>query len=56
MLFCDSSGLSVLLGASQQAVDSGAVLVLACAPPKLQRMLKVTGDGHRSGGVGTCLG
>ncbi|MFI2780130.1 STAS domain-containing protein [Streptomyces sp. ALB3] len=41
--FCDSSGLSVLLGAWQQVTGSGAVLVLARVPPRVQRMLQVTG-------------
>jgi anti-sigma B factor antagonist len=41
--FCDSAGLSVLLGAWRQADRAGAVLVLACVPPNLRRMLSLTG-------------
>ncbi|KUN40455.1 hypothetical protein AQJ30_07360 [Streptomyces longwoodensis] len=41
--FCDSAGLNVLVHAWQQAKQTGAVLVLACAPQKLQRMLRMTG-------------
>ncbi|MEU0042961.1 STAS domain-containing protein [Streptomyces werraensis] len=41
--FCDSAGLSVLLGAWRRADQAGAVLVLACVPPKVQRMLNMTG-------------
>ncbi|WP_330342408.1 STAS domain-containing protein [Streptomyces sp. NBC_00557] len=41
--FCDSSGLNVLLWAWRQAAEAGAVLVLACVPPALQRTLTRTG-------------
>ncbi|MGQ5598455.1 STAS domain-containing protein [Streptomyces sp. ESR1.13] len=41
--FCDSAGLSVLLGAWQRAERDGAVLVLACVQPLLQRVLTMTG-------------
>ncbi|MDX3067130.1 STAS domain-containing protein [Streptomyces phaeolivaceus] len=41
--FCDSAGLSVLLGAWRQAAASGAVLVLASVPDSLQRVLQMTG-------------
>ncbi|WP_019074996.1 STAS domain-containing protein [Streptomyces hokutonensis] len=41
--FCDSAGLSMLLGAWRQADDSGAVLVLACVPDPLRRILQMTG-------------
>ncbi|WP_370270544.1 STAS domain-containing protein [Streptomyces sp. V4I8] len=41
--FCDSAGLNVLLGAWKQANASGAVLVLACVPEPLGRILEMTG-------------
>ncbi|MBT2423502.1 STAS domain-containing protein [Streptomyces sp. ISL-22] len=41
--FCDSAGLNVLLGARRQADDVGAVLVLACVPDLLRRVLEMTG-------------
>jgi anti-sigma B factor antagonist len=41
--FCDSAGLNVLLGAWRQADASGAVLVLACVPGPLRRILEMTG-------------
>ncbi|KKD07655.1 STAS domain-containing protein [Streptomyces sp. WM6386] len=41
--FCDSAGLSVLLGGGRQADASGAVLVLACVPEPLRRILEMTG-------------
>lgn len=41
--FCDSSGLNVLLWAWRWAEGAGAVLVLACVPPVLRRMLSMTG-------------
>ncbi|WP_369174459.1 STAS domain-containing protein [Streptomyces sp. R28] len=41
--FCDSAGLNVLLGAWRQADASGAVLVLACVPEPLRRILQMTG-------------
>jgi anti-sigma B factor antagonist len=41
--FCDSAGLNVLLGVWRQADESGAVLVLACVPEPLRRILQMTG-------------
>ncbi|GAA2768504.1 STAS domain-containing protein [Streptomyces paradoxus] len=41
--FCDSAGLNVLLWAWRQAGGAGSVLVLACVPLNLQRMLSMTG-------------
>ncbi|MCX5327852.1 STAS domain-containing protein [Streptomyces sp. NBC_00140] len=41
--FCDSAGLTVLIGAWRQADASGAVLVLACVPEQLRRVLELTG-------------
>ncbi|MFB6775255.1 STAS domain-containing protein [Streptomyces sp. NPDC056337] len=41
--FCDSAGLNVLLMAWRRAGQAGAVLVLACVPPDLQRVLAMTG-------------
>ncbi len=41
--FCDSAGLSVLLGAWRQADERGAVLMLACVPAPLRRVLQMTG-------------
>lgn len=41
--FCDSVGLDVLLWAWRQAEGAGSVLVPACVPPNLQRMLSMTG-------------
>ncbi|KMS66904.1 hypothetical protein ACH49_29035 [Streptomyces leeuwenhoekii] len=41
--FCDSAGLNVLLWAWRRAEGAGAVLVLACVSPKVQRMLTMTG-------------
>ncbi|MFD3839797.1 STAS domain-containing protein [Streptomyces sp. NPDC058642] len=40
---CDSTGLNVLLGAWRQAEAGGAVLVLACVPEPVRRMLELTG-------------
>lgn len=44
--FCDSAGLNVLLGAWRQADAGGAVLVLACVPEPLRRILEMTGADH----------
>ncbi|WP_327370635.1 STAS domain-containing protein [Streptomyces sp. NBC_01217] len=44
--FCDSAGLNVLLGAWRQADAGGAVLVLACVPEPLRRILEMTGVDH----------
>ncbi|WP_369275707.1 STAS domain-containing protein [Streptomyces sp. R11] len=41
--FCDSAGLSLLIGAWKQAEPSGVVLVLACVPEHLRRVLQMTG-------------
>ncbi|GAA2646234.1 STAS domain-containing protein [Streptomyces spororaveus] len=41
--FCDSSGLNVLFGARRQADASGAVVMLACVPGPLRRILHMTG-------------
>ncbi|MER8012604.1 STAS domain-containing protein [Streptomyces sp. NPDC094149] len=41
--FCDSAGLNVLLWAWRRANQAGSVLVLACVPPKIHRMLDMTG-------------
>jgi anti-sigma B factor antagonist len=41
--FCDSAGLNVLLGVWRQADASGAVVVLACVPEPLRRILEMTG-------------
>ncbi|MGV9351577.1 STAS domain-containing protein [Streptomyces spiralis] len=41
--FCDSAGLNVLLGARRQAERAGVVLVLACVPHRLHRILEMTG-------------
>ncbi|GHD53584.1 STAS domain-containing protein [Streptomyces galbus] len=40
--FVDSSGLNALLWAWRRAESVGTLLVLACVPPKLQRMLAMT--------------
>ncbi|MGV9350808.1 STAS domain-containing protein [Streptomyces spiralis] len=41
--FCDSAGLNVLLGARREAQQAAVVLVLACVPHKLHRVLEMTG-------------
>ena len=41
--FCDSAGLNVLLGAWRWADTAGAVLVLACVPKPVRRILEMTG-------------
>ncbi|MEU2159264.1 STAS domain-containing protein [Streptomyces sp. NPDC019396] len=41
--FCDSAGLNVLLGARRQTERAGSVLVLACVPPNMHRLLNMTG-------------
>ncbi|MFF5307642.1 STAS domain-containing protein [Streptomyces sp. NPDC013161] len=41
--FCDSAGLNVLLGAWREADERGAVLMLACVPGALRRVLQMTG-------------
>ncbi|MDH6523108.1 anti-sigma B factor antagonist [Streptomyces sp. SAI-135] len=41
--FCDSAGLNVLIGAWRQADAGGALLVLACVPASLRRVLQMTG-------------
>lgn len=41
--FCDSAGLNVLLGARREAEKAEVVLVLACVPHKLHRILEMTG-------------
>lgn len=41
--FCDSAGLNVLLWARRQVEEAGSVLVLACVPPSLRRVLSMTG-------------
>ncbi|MFD3841751.1 STAS domain-containing protein [Streptomyces sp. NPDC058642] len=40
---CDSAGLNMLLGAWRQADASGAVLVVACVPEPVRRLLELTG-------------
>ncbi|MGC5567835.1 STAS domain-containing protein [Streptomyces sp. FR-108] len=40
---CDSVGLNALIAAWRQADAGGAVVVLACVPPSLRRILQVTG-------------
>lgn len=41
--FCDSAWLNVLLGARRAAEASGTVPVLACVPPRIRRLLEMTG-------------
>ncbi|MFF5506511.1 STAS domain-containing protein [Streptomyces roseolus] len=41
--FCDSAGLNVLLGARREAERAAVVLVLACVPVTLRRILEMTG-------------
>ncbi|MGW7825114.1 STAS domain-containing protein [Streptomyces puniciscabiei] len=41
--FCDSAGLNVLLGARREAERAAVVLVVACVPVKLHRVLQMTG-------------
>lgn len=41
--FCDSAGLNVLIGTWRQADAGGAVVVLACVPQPLRRILQMTG-------------
>jgi anti-anti-sigma factor len=41
--FCDSAGLNVLLRAWRQADASRAVVVLACVPDPVRRILEMTG-------------
>ncbi|CQR59514.1 STAS domain-containing protein [Streptomyces leeuwenhoekii] len=41
--FCDSAGLSALIGLWHAAQDVGGSFVLAAVPDRLQRMLKLTG-------------
>ncbi|CQR59324.1 STAS domain-containing protein [Streptomyces leeuwenhoekii] len=41
--FCDSAGLNVLLRIWRKATEAGSVVVLACVPANLQRMLSMTG-------------
>lgn len=43
VVFCDSAGLSVLLGAWRQADAGGAVLVLAGVSESVRRILEMTG-------------
>ncbi|MGJ5751572.1 anti-anti-sigma factor [Streptomyces puniciscabiei] len=40
--FCDSAGLSVLLGARREAEKAAVVLVLACVPVPLRQILQMT--------------
>ncbi|MEU0414765.1 STAS domain-containing protein [Streptomyces griseorubiginosus] len=41
--FCDSAGLNLLLRMWRQAEASGAVVVLACVPDPVLRILEMTG-------------
>ncbi|MEV6742308.1 STAS domain-containing protein [Streptomyces sp. NPDC051104] len=41
--FCDSAGLNVLPGARREAERAAVVLVLACVPLALRRILEMTG-------------
>ena len=41
--FCDSAGLNTLLAARRQAAAVGGLLVLACVPVALRRILEMTG-------------
>ncbi|MFJ3423041.1 STAS domain-containing protein [Streptomyces sp. NPDC086082] len=41
--FCDSVGLSMLLGAWREAEERGVVLMLACVPAQVRRILQMTG-------------
>lgn len=43
MPLCDSAGLSVLLWARSEAEAHGVVLVPACVPASLRRVLEMTG-------------
>ena len=41
--FIDSVGLSVLVGTANRAVAHGSSLQVACAPPKIRQLLRLTG-------------
>ena len=41
--FIDSSGLGVILGALRRQRDHGGQLVVACATPRIVRLLEITG-------------
>jgi anti-anti-sigma factor len=43
LAFCDSSGITALLAARQQALAAGADVVLAAAPANLLRVLTLVG-------------
>ncbi|MFG2266453.1 STAS domain-containing protein [Streptomyces sp. NPDC048720] len=47
--FCDSAGPNVLLGARREAERAAVVLVLACVPDKLHRVLEMTGADRSCG-------
>ncbi|NMH97443.1 anti-sigma factor antagonist [Pseudonocardia acidicola] len=43
LVFCDSAGLSVLIGAYRRATRHGGTVVLRGLHPSLQRVLRLTG-------------
>lgn len=51
---CDSSGLSALIVALRRTTAAGTALRLASLPPRLLRVIKVTGlEGHFAGALDT---
>jgi anti-sigma B factor antagonist len=45
--FIDSVGLSVLVGTANRAATHGSSLQVACAPPKIRQLLRLTGLDRR---------
>jgi anti-sigma B factor antagonist len=43
LTFCDSSGLSALLAGHKQLITAGGRLVLAAVPPRVRKVLELTG-------------
>ncbi|WP_351227362.1 STAS domain-containing protein [Streptomyces sp. NPDC002133] len=58
LLFCDSTGLNLLLRARLAAKETGARIELAALRPQVARMLAITGAGavfHRYASLGEAL-
>jgi anti-sigma B factor antagonist len=41
--FCDASGLALLVGAQRRARLHGLTVILAAPPPKMSKLLRITG-------------
>jgi anti-sigma B factor antagonist len=47
VMFCGADGLSVLVGVQERARRRGITLALTGVPPRMARLLRITGLDHR---------